>query len=318
MRIAITGGTGFIGSHLAYRLLADGHDVVVVGRGPVERATDVVPGTTFRAADITDAVALKAAFVGCDAVAHCAGINREIGRQTYARVHVAGTRAVVSAASSSGVARLALVSHLRARPDGPSEYHRSKWRAEEIVRGSSLAWTVLKCGVTYGKGDEMLDHLSRSFHTLPVFGLVGLRDQAVRPVAVDDVVRVLAAAVTGDDRLRRRTVEVLGPDTLALGDAIRRVATVVGRRPVFVRVPVAAELIVARVAEMAMHEPLVSVAQVHILAESGVVPLPAADQLPLDLAPRTPFDNASIRAGLPAPGGFSLHDLRCSRLGQEG
>ncbi len=80
MRIAITGGSGFVGSHLATRLRADGVEAVAIGR-------------TVAAIDHVDA--LTRAFAGCDAVAHCAGINREIGAQTYARVHVEGTRAVV-------------------------------------------------------------------------------------------------------------------------------------------------------------------------------------------------------------------------------
>jgi len=106
MRVVITGGTGFVGRHLADHLRDAGHEVVVIGRST---------GT-----DITDVAALTAPFTGCDAVAHCAGINRELGSQTYARVHVDGTRAVVAAARSAGVERLVILSFLRARPDGPT------------------------------------------------------------------------------------------------------------------------------------------------------------------------------------------------------
>ncbi|MFN8519526.1 MAG: NAD(P)H-binding protein [Chloroflexota bacterium] len=231
MRIAVTGASGFVGSALVRRLAAAGHDVVRVSR------RDGV--------DITDTAALRAALQGCHAVAHCAGINREIGDQTYAAVHVDGTRAVVAAATDAGVRRLALVSFLRARPDGPTAYHRSKWQAERIVRASALEWTVLKPGVIHGRGDHMLDHLSRAFHTFPVFATVGARGRAtrlVRPVAVDDVARVLEAAVTGDPRLRRRTLAVLGPETLTVDAAVRRVAAVTGRRPWFVPTPIAALL----------------------------------------------------------------------------
>ena len=51
-------------------------------------------------------------------------------------------------------------------------------------------------------------------------------------------------------------------------------------------------------------------AQVRILAEGIVEPLPAADGLPVDLLPATRFDEASIRAGLPPAGGFGRRDLR--------
>jgi NADH dehydrogenase len=159
----------------------------------------------------------------------------------------------------------------------------------------------------------MLDHLSHALHTFPVFGLVGMRDRPVRPVAVDDVARILEAAATGDDRLRNRTIAVVGPEELPLGAAVRRVAEAVGRRPRFVRLPIVVHLALARVFEAAMHVPLVAVAQVHILAEGVVDPAPNADRPPTDLAPATPFSPEVIRAGLPDPGGFSCRDLRWCR-----
>ncbi len=313
MTIAITGGTGFVGRHLARRLLEHGHEVVVIGRPGRVPHDDVPSRARFVGVDIDDLDGLRAAFEGCEAVAHCGGINRELGSQTYAAVHVDGTRNVVDAAHAAGLQRLVMLSFLCARPDGPSDYHRSKWAAEELVRGSGLTWTVLKAGVIHGHGDHMLDHLSRAFHTFPVFGLVGLRERPVRPVAVDDVARVLEAAVTGDPRLADRTMAVLGPELLSLGDAVRRVAHATGRQPVFVRLPIAAQLIVGHVAELLMRVPLVSLAQARVLEEGVTEVAPAADSLPPDLAPATPFSEAVIRAGLPEPGGFGRADLRwCS------
>jgi NADH dehydrogenase len=284
----------------------------------VEAGHDVVPVSRRHGIDITDVTALRAAFEGCEAVAHCAGINREIGDQTYQRIHVAGTRAVVAAAEAAGVRRIALVSFLRARPDGPSAYHRSKWAAEERVRGSRLDWTVLKPGVIFGRGDHMLDHLSRAFQTFPVFGMVGVRGRSsrlVRPVAVDDVARVLGAAVLGDPRLAYRTVAVLGPEELTLEVAVRRVAAVTGRSPRFVPLPVRALLALAWVTERLMRVPLLAMAQAHILAEGVTDPAPFGERLPTDLAPTIPFSDEVIRAGLPPAGGFGFEDLRCRARG---
>jgi uncharacterized protein YbjT (DUF2867 family) len=130
---------------------------------------------------------------------------------------------------------------------------------------------------------------------------------------VADIARILEAAATGDERLRNRTIAVLGPGQLALGDAVRRVAETIGRRPVYVRLPVAAHLGLARVCEALMRVPLISTAQVHILAEGVVEPSPRADDPPADLVPTTPFSEAVIRAGVPAPGPFTFRDLRWCR-----
>ena len=312
MKIAITGGTGFVGRHLAGRLLAEAHEVVVVTRTGQDLSNR--SGLRVIAADITDQDGLARAFEGCDAIVHCAGINREIGPQTYRAVHVDGTRAVVDAARQAGVLRLVMLSFLRARPDGPSAYHRSKWAAEDLVRTSGLEFTVVKAGVIYGRGDHMLDHVSRAFATFPVFGLVGMQERRMRPVAVADVARLLAAAALGDERLRHRTVQALGPEELTLGDALRRIAEVMGRQPRFVRLPIAVHRLLARLWEATMVVPLVSRAQVEILAEGLVEALPAADEPPHDLRPRTPFSEESIAAGLPEPGGFTCRDLRlCAR-----
>lgn len=297
VRIAITGGTGFVGGHLAERLRRDGHEVVVIGR----RA----------GIDVADASAVARAFEGCETVVHCAGINREIGGQTYEHVHVEGTAAVIDAARTAGVSRVVMLSFLRARPDGPTNYHRSKWAAEELVRRSELTWTVLKAGVIHGRGDHLLDHVSRAIRTFPLFGLVGLRPTLVRPVAVDDVARLLAVAALGDARLARRTIAVLGPETITLEEAVRRIGRIVGRRPRFVALPVEIHRWLARLWEATMRVPLLSRAQVEILAEGVVEPLPAADEPPDDLRPQTPFSESAIRAGVPRRGGFGLADLRC-------
>jgi uncharacterized protein YbjT (DUF2867 family) len=150
MRIAITGGTGFVGGHLAEALSRQGHEAVVLSRGVDKRpwAQQVLqlPGVSFFQVGTGDEDGLAQAFQGCDAVAHCAGINREIGHQTYDAVHVQGTANVVRAAERAGVRRIALLSFLRARPDCGSPYHESKWAAEELVRASGLEWTVLNPG----------------------------------------------------------------------------------------------------------------------------------------------------------------------------
>ncbi len=312
MRVAITGGTGFVGGHLARRLVAEGHDVVLVARGEDRRdsSTAALRGVTLARASVLDEGALRGAFEGCDAVAHCAGINREIGAQTYERVHVVGTRNVVAAAEAAGVRRLALASFLRARPECGSGYHESKFAAEEIVRASSLEWTVLRAGMMYGRGDHMLDHLSHLFHTWPLLATVGLAERAVRPLAVADATRILFAALV-DGRLPRRTVAAVGPDELTLAESVRRVARVVGRPAWIFPMPVAFHTAFAWLLEATMTVPLVARAQVRILSEGVVSPALRCDPLPEDLVPDTPFTDEGIRVGLPAPGRFGLSDLRC-------
>jgi NADH dehydrogenase len=310
VRIAVTGGTGFVGRHLARALLAEGHEVVLLARGVDRRDPSILgTGATFVAASTDDAESLRKAFAGCGAVAHFAGINREIGSQTYERVHVRGTAAIVEAARAAGVRKIVYLSFLRARPRCGSAYHESKWAAEEIVRASGIDYTILKSGVIYGRGDHLLDHVSRALYTFPFFPLVGLRPTRLRPVFVGDVVR-LARAALSDPRLSRQTLAVLGPEELGAGDAIKRIATAVGRIVPVVSVPVVFHRVLGWIFERTMIVPLVAAAQVRILSESVTEPLPFADAPPADLAPATMFSVERIRAELPPAGPFGLHDLR--------
>lgn len=263
---------------------------------------------------VADRDILIRAFQGCDAVAHCAGINREIGTQTYQAIHVDATQNVADAAKAAGVRRIALLSFLRARPDCGSGYHESKFAAEEIIRRSGLDFTILKAGVTYGKGDHLLDHVSHALHTFPIFLKVGMREKPCAPLAVEDLTRILVASLV-EGRLTNQTVAVVGPETMVLSEAVRRIARVTGKRPIFLPSPICLHYAMAAIFERTMAVPLESFAQVRILSESLVEPAGfVSSQLPEDLIPRVAFTDDQIRKGLPAQGGFGLsHCLRRSQ-----
>jgi len=292
VRIAITGGTGFVGQHLAARL--DDLETVVISRR--------------MGVDIQDEDALAAAFSGCDVVVHAAGINREIGDQTFQRVHVDGTRSMVAAAQRAGVKRIVMVSFLRARPNCGSGYHETKWAAEELVRQSGIEHTILKASMMYGRGDHMVDHVSRAVKTWPVFATVGYRERMVRPIPIDDFVDVLIAAAEG--RITEPTVAVMGAEELPLGDAVRRIARIVGRKPLFVAVPVWSIRILAQLTEWLMVVPLVAKAQAQMLAEGVSEAAPWAPEAEINIRPAGLFTDDSIRAALPDEGRFGWSDLR--------
>lgn len=286
--------------------------MVVLARGVDRRDPELLqmPGISFFRSDLSELGPLVAAFTGCSAVAHCAGINREIGEQTYDRVHMRGTANVVEAATQAGVKKVVLLSFLRARPHCGSKYHESKWAAEEIVRHSSLDYTIIKSGMIYGRGDHMLDHPSHLLFTIPVFMSVGRRERLVRPLAIADLIRVLKAA-TVDGELSQQTVAITGPEELFLSEAVRRVAQVLGKPVLVMPVPLWFHYAVAMLLEQIMTIPLASRAQVRILSEGVTEPAHKCEPLPANLAPIAFFSSERIREGLPDAGPFRLRDLRC-------
>ena len=307
MKVAITGASGFVGRHLINRLISEGHEIV-----PIDVRFPTMNVESFIYSDLSDVNKLKDAFRDCDVVAHCAGINHEHGLTTFQQVHVEGTQNVVEAAKEAGVRKVVLMSFLRARPDCDSPYHESKWIAEEIVRNSGLDYTVIKAGVVYGRGDHMLDHLSHALLTFPIFALVGLKQKTVRPLAIEDLVYVMRAAIV-DRRLKSQTIALLGAEEIYLSEAVRRVAEVIGKRPLMVRLPVWCHRLMAQVFEWTMKIPLASIAQIRILSEGVTQPASPVVPVPYDLVPTRRFTTDQIRNGLPAPESFCVNDLKlCS------
>lgn len=299
MKIAITGGTGFIGRHLAQDLVSGGHDVVLIARGQYTRNAQPVEGATFFALDANDTDNLTKAFEGCDAVVHCAGTSVEDSRQTFRRLHVEGTRSAVTAAERSGVKKFVLVSYLNVRPNVKSDYHTTKWQGEEIVRASKLNFTILKAGLVYGPGDHLLNNLSNLFRKMPIFAAVGLREKTVRLVAVEDLVNVIRVSLD-ENRFARQTVAVLGPEEFPFSQAARRIAKAMGKPALIVLpFPVFFHRILAFFSERFMPKPLITRSQVQMLADGISQPTLESVPLPDELTPKTLFTEEQIRKGLP-------------------
>jgi uncharacterized protein YbjT (DUF2867 family) len=315
MRVAVTGGTGFVGSHLCRELVRLGHEVVVISRGvdkrPAAIDTALTPDVTVVACDLGSSDSLDKALGGCSAVVHCAGINREHGSQTYQRVHVDATRYLLDAAEQNGVEKFVLVSFLRARPGTESPYHESKWQSEEIVRGSTLQWTVLKPGMMFGRGDGMLETLGRALATFPVF--LGLGKRTVRPVAVEDVVKIIVLAAT-TDQLDGETIPIVGPEELRFDDTVRIAARSLGKRVFVLPAPLFIHRLVARVAEITMQQPLVSTSQIAMLSEGISEGAQATGTLRADLRPVTPFSVETVRDKISKGPRYTLRDLKRPRF----
>ncbi|MDQ2074801.1 NAD(P)H-binding protein [Haloarcula sp. H-GB4] len=313
MKIGLTGGTGFIGSHLVDQLAADDHRIVLVSRSGSKgnEALQDHPGTELFQASITDREALRTAFADCDRIIHLAGINIERGTQTYDAVHVRGTKNVVAAAKDGDASKILLSSFLRARPNCGSAYHESKWQAEQIVRNSEMDYTIFKPGITYGPGDHMLDHLSRALSTVPVFPTIGFAEHRLRPLAIADLVDCLVASAV-DNKLSKATVGVVGPEEVTLREMVRRVGTVLGKNPLIFPLPVFVHYALAQVQERVLEIPITTVGQIRILAEGASEPAPTSVCEPLtdELEPTRSFSKERIADGITTTDPYGFSDLR--------
>jgi len=190
MRIAITGGTGFVGSHLIELALSEGHQVNALTRRPQDAQT----GVTWIEGALDRPESLMTLCAGCDAVIHVAGvINGSVAE--FHQGNVIGTENMLAAASAAGIRRFVHVSSLSAREPQLSAYGRSKHESEAPVMVSASDWTIIRPPAIYGPRDrEMLDlfrFARRGLLPLPPGGRISV-------IHVRDLCRLLLACLASD------------------------------------------------------------------------------------------------------------------------
>ncbi len=159
-QVAVTGATGFIGTHLCTELLRHGYRVRALVRDPGRAQALRSAGVELVPGGLTDREALTRLLDDCDYLVHCAGAVRGASQQDFDAVNVAGTAALLDAVLA-GDRRpgILMLSSLAAREPDLSWYAASKHRGEALLaeQGESLRWMVLRPPAVYGPGDkEML------------------------------------------------------------------------------------------------------------------------------------------------------------------
>ena len=265
-RIAITGGTGFVGIHTTRALASAGHEVRLLTRGA--RGGPRPAGAEWVRADVVSGEGLAEGMRGCDAVVNLVAIIREQGRQTFTRVNAEGAANVVRAAADARVGHLVHISAIGVDPDPHYAYLASKWEGEQAVRGGTVPYTVIRPSLVFGPGDGFFTVLARLIRLNPVVPVVGDGRALFQPIAVSDLARIITLCI---DRGPSRSVyEVGGPDRLTYEQIIDIIKAETGRRRRNVHVPVGAMLPLATVFEKVLPNPPVTPGQLRLLDKANV------------------------------------------------
>jgi nucleoside-diphosphate-sugar epimerase len=231
MKLAVTGGAGFVGSHVIDSALAAGHEVRALTRRdqPPRDRLEWISG------DLADRDAIRQLVRDADAVIHVAGVINAPDAAGFEAGNVAGTLAMLAAATAGGARRFVHVSSLAAREPNLSLYGASKARAEELVESSGLDWAIVRPPAVYGPGDretlELFKMAKRGVVLLPPAGRMSL-------IHVDDLARLLLS-LTARGAPKRTVIEPDDgtPDGWSHKDFARALGTAVGRRNVSLAAP---------------------------------------------------------------------------------
>ena len=234
--VAIIGGGGFLGTHLAQELLRRGARLRIADRHP-EKAFRLKPlgelgRMQFTRCNVTDARSLAAALEGADAVAYLVGTW---GSDQY-ELQAKGAGIAAEEAARQRADSFVYVSAIGADAGSDSGYAATKGEGEQLVRAAFPRATVVRPSVMFGEDDKFVNlfaGLIAALPALPVFG-AGSR---LQPLFVDDAAAAIANALANPGRHGGKTYELAGPEVLTMDEIHRRIAAAQGRERGFIAVP---------------------------------------------------------------------------------
>jgi len=233
--ILLAGGTGHLGGPLTELLAARGGRLRVLSRDPSRARSRIAAGIELVAGDVRVASSLEPALVDVQTVIS-AVTGFGPGGSGPRQVDVQGNQNLIAAAVGAGVENFILVSIHGASSDHSMELYRAKFMAEETLRETNLAWTIVRptpfmelwTGIV---GDSLIKSGAAT--------VFGRGRNPINFVSVRDVARFIDLAVA-DGRLRDKTLEVGGPENLTLSTVVEVIAASHGLRPRARHVPLTA------------------------------------------------------------------------------
>jgi uncharacterized protein YbjT (DUF2867 family) len=215
MRVLVTGASGFVGTHVAERLEADGHEVVRFSRRT--------------GGDVTDPASLEAAAQGAGAIVHLVAILEGTPEQ-FEAVNAQGPANAVAAAKAAGVHRFLHMSALGVNAEHAplTGYWGSKWKGAQAVTSSGLDWTLFEPSFVFARGGGAFAEFERLVR-MPVTPVIGDGRYRHQPVWVGDVASAFARALERPETTGKR-YELGGPQAFTFDELLEEIARNTGRR----------------------------------------------------------------------------------------
>jgi NADH dehydrogenase len=248
IRIAIFGGSGFVGGYLTEQLLDAGHEPSLLVRPGSEEKIPRANRCRLVTGDLGSRSAIDETIAECDAVIYCVGILRENRRQgiTFEALQYRAVVQAIESAKSQGISRFLLMSANGVKPQGTA-YQQTKYRAEEYLKEAAMEFTIFRPSVIFGdpRGKmEIATQLYRDMIATPVPAIgffsglnPGKGQVLLSPVHVDAVARAFSSAVE-DPATIGQTYTLGGPETLSWSEMLRRIARATGRNKWILPMPI--------------------------------------------------------------------------------
>ncbi|RMG37635.1 MAG: complex I NDUFA9 subunit family protein [Gammaproteobacteria bacterium] len=284
-KVALLGGSGFVGRHLTHHLHNAGFQCRVLTRRAF-RHPELRLSAEVREVGDCAVAQLVPALEGCDAAVNLVGILNPTKDASFRDVHVALTERVVEACHQAGIRRLLHMSALHAdQAAGSSDYLRTKGEGENrahTLGKPDIAVTSFQPSVIFGPDDSFLNRFAR---LLKIPGPLPLAcaDSRFAPVYVQDVAEAFVKALPDRHTFGRR-YQLCGPDIYTLEEIVRLIAYHTKRHKEIIRLPDSLARIQASILQYAPGKPFTpdnylslqtdSVCDHNGLPDLGITPTP--------------------------------------------
>jgi len=226
-RIAVLGGTGFVGTSLCNRLSKEGYALTVLTRNREGKRENIIliPGLDLVETDIHDLEQLTEGLADCDAVINLVGILNERGNkgQGFYHAHVALTEKILEACRKNNIRRILQMSALNADAEkGTSHYLRTKGEAEDLLHWNKdgIKVTSFRPSIIFGHSDNFFNRFANLLKITPVFFPLACYQARFAPVHVIDVVEMMARSINDPVSYGKR-FNLCGPKTYTLEELVR-------------------------------------------------------------------------------------------------
>ena len=232
-RAVVTGAFSYTGGFIARRLLRSGVRVTTLTRHPdIQNAFD---GEVKAAPlDFSDRAALSRSMEGAEVLYNTYWIRFERGDTTFDGA-VENSKLLFEAAIDAGISKIVHISVSNPAPNSPLPYFSGKWRVEEALQDSGIPYAIIRPTLVFGKGDLLLNNIAWAIRRFPFFPVYGDGDYPVQPIYAEDLATQAVADAASTTEIL--TADAAGPETLSFGDLLRRIASAMGVRRRFIRVP---------------------------------------------------------------------------------
>lgn len=248
MKIALIGGTGFVGSYVADALAAGQHEVSLLVRPGSEHKIPKTAIWRITPGDLSNDAALDETVLGCDAVIYSVGLLREFPKRhiTFENTQYKGVVRAAAAAKRANVQRFILISANGIKMPG-TPYQETKLRAEENINASGLDATIFRPSVIFGDPKGTMEFATQLYRDmvaspLPALGFFsGFNPNSgqilMSPAYVGDVAAAICNSLEQDSTIGK-TLTLGGPETLSWPEMIRRIAAAANRRKWILPMPI--------------------------------------------------------------------------------